>query len=163
MTDFLIVTCRGHAKDDRNAFNKVLKRKEAVSELKVQFAKEKKMDVTKSQLIGASYSHQKYNSPQCAMAVAQAFQEFNNLQSASAKYKYVKDQILIWCVGLEWEEAYHPWWKNGFVYTPAELLKHLTMVVIPLQRHKTVPDHPPMNLPTFPTMTMPTLGTRAGI
>ncbi len=44
------------------------------------------------------------------------------------------------------------------MYTPAELLKHLTMVVIPLQQTKKVPDHPPMNLPS---PTMPTLGTRA--
>jgi hypothetical protein len=71
----------------------------------------------------------------------------------------VKDQILIQYVGLGWEEAHHPWSKNGYVYTPAKLLKHLTMVAIPLQRTKKVPDHPPMNLPTCPTM--PTLGTRA--
>ncbi len=38
-------------------------------------------------------------------------------------------------------------------------MKHLTMVVILLQRTKKVPDHPPMNLPTGPTM--PTLGTMA--
>ncbi len=41
--------------------------------------------------------------------------------------------------------------KNGYVYTPAELLKHLTMLIIPHQRHKTVLDHS-MNLPTHPTM-----------
>ncbi len=45
------------------------------------------------------------------------------------------------------------------MFTLAELLKYLTMVVIPLQQHKTVPDHPPMNLPTHPTI--PTLGASA--
>ncbi len=71
----------------------------------------------------------------------------------------VKDQILIQYVGLGWEEAHHPWSKNGYVFTPAELQKHLTMVVIPLQQTKKVSDNPPMSLPTHPTM--PTLGTRA--
>jgi hypothetical protein len=60
---------------------------------------------------------------------------------------------------LGWEAAHHPWSKNGYVYTPAEQLKHLTMVVILLQQTKKVPDHLPMNLPTCPTMR--TLGTRA--
>jgi hypothetical protein len=101
LTESFIITCRRHAKEDRNAFNKVLKRQEEVRAIKIQFAKEKKMDVTKSQWIGASYSHQKYNFPQCAMTVAQAFKEFNNLQPASAKYKYVKDQIWFGMLGLD--------------------------------------------------------------
>ena len=44
-------------------------------------------------------------------------------------------------------------------YTTIELLEHLTKVVIPLQRYKTVPEHLPMNLPSRPTL--PTLGTKA--
>ncbi len=40
-TDFLILTCWWHAMDDRRDFNKVLKRQEEVSALKIQFAKEK--------------------------------------------------------------------------------------------------------------------------
>ena len=35
----------------------------------------------------------------------------------------------------------------------------MTKVVIPLQRYKPAPEHPPMNLPTWPTL--PTLGTKA--
>jgi hypothetical protein len=45
------------------------------------------------------------------------------------------------------------------MYTPIELLEHLTKVVIPLQRTKTIPEHPPMNLPT--RLSLPTLGTKA--
>jgi hypothetical protein len=54
LTDSLILTCWRHAKEDRRDFNKVLKRQEEVSALKIQFAKEKKIDVTKSQWIGVS-------------------------------------------------------------------------------------------------------------
>jgi len=71
----------------------------------------------------------------------------------------LKEHILIRYVGLGWEEAYHPWLKGGYIYTPKELLQHFTMVVIPLKRTKIVPEHPRMNLPTRPSL--PTLGTKA--
>ena len=78
---------------------------------------------------------------------------------SAARYRYLKEQILIRYVGLGWEEAYHPWSKAGYIFTPIELLDHLTKVVIPLQRLKIVPEHPPMNLLCRPTL--PTLGTKA--
>jgi hypothetical protein len=62
-------------------------------------------------------------------------------------------------VGLGWDEAHHPWCKGGYVFTPIELLEHLTKVVIPLQRHKIVPQHAPMNISTTPAL--PKLGTEA--
>ena len=93
------------------------------------------------------------------MTVAEAFWEFNELNMNAAWYRYLKEQILIRYVGLGWEEAYHPWLRAGYIYTPNELLQHLTMVVIPLQRTKRVPEHPPMNLPTWPSL--PMLGTKA--
>ncbi len=95
LTNSLVLTCRQHSKEDRRDFNKVLKRQEEVSVLMIQFSKEKKIDVTKSQWIGASYTHQKYNSPRCAMTAMPAFKEFNSLKSASAQYKWMRDQILI--------------------------------------------------------------------
>jgi hypothetical protein len=93
------------------------------------------------------------------MTAPQAFREFDKLTTNAARYRYLKEQILIRYVGLGWEEAYHPWSKGGYIYTPNELLQHLTMVVIPLQRTLKVPEHPPMNLPTRPLL--PTLGTKA--
>ncbi len=62
-------------------------RQEEISALKIQNAKEKKMNVTMSQWIGASYAHQNYNTPRCAMSEMQAFKEFNSLKSASGQYK----------------------------------------------------------------------------
>ena len=93
------------------------------------------------------------------MTAVQVFREFDKLKTNAARYRYLKEQILIRYVGLGWEEAYHPWSKAGYIFTPIELLEHLTKVVIPLQRHKIVPEHPPMNLQCRPTL--PTLGTRA--
>ena len=61
----------------------------------------------------------------------QTFQEFDKLQTNTARYRYLKEQILIRYVALGWEEAHHPWSKSGYIYTPIELLEHLTKVVIP--------------------------------
>jgi hypothetical protein len=120
------------AMEDRRDFNKILTKQEEVSALKIQFAKENKMDVTKSQWIGALYAHQKYNSPRCQTAT-QAFKKFDSLISISSTQMGEGSKFDSIC-RFGWEEAHHPWSKNGCVYTPAKLLKHLTIVVIPLQQ-----------------------------
>ena len=74
--------------------------------------------------------------------------------------RFVKEHILIRFLGLGWSEAHHPWSKNKHIFTPAELLKHLVEVVIPLEQIKQVPDHPPFDLPTRPEG-MVQLGTKA--
>ena len=159
LTDSLIVTGRRHGKATRQDFNRRLRLQEEKSEQKEKLAKEKKLKASMEDFMNASYLHQQYNSPRCSMTAAQAFREFEKLTSNAARYRYLKEQILIRYVGLGWEEAYHPWSKGGYIYTPNELLQHLTMVVIPLQRKLRVPEHPPMNLPTRPSL--PTLGTKA--
>ncbi len=89
LTDSPILTCRWHEMENRWDFNKVLKKQEEVSALKIQFAKEKKMDVTKSQWNGALYVHQKYNSPRCAMTATQTFKEFDSLKSSEVQNKMI--------------------------------------------------------------------------
>ena len=159
LTDSLIITGRRHSKATRRDFNRRLRLQEEKSEQKEKLAKEKKLKASREDFMNASYFHQQYNSPCCSMTAPQAFREFDKLTTNAARYQYLKEQILIRYVGLGWEEAYHPWSKGGYIYTPNELLQHLTMVVIPLQRTLKVPEHPPMNLPTRPSL--PTLGTKA--
>jgi hypothetical protein len=159
LTDSLIVTGRRFANATRQDFNKRLRRQEEKSEQRENFAREKKMKSAMKDFMNASYFHQQYDSPCCSMTISKAFREFDQLKTATARYRWVKEQILIRYVGLGWEEAYHPWSKNGYIYTPVELLGHLTKVVIPLQRYKIVPKHAPMNLPTRPEL--PKLGTKA--
>jgi hypothetical protein len=136
-----------------------LRKQEEKSEQKEKLAKKKKLKSSILDFMNALYLHQQYNSPCCSMTAGQAFREFDKLQTNAARYRYLKEQILIRYVGLGWEETHHPWLKGGYIYTPIELLEHLTKVVIPLQRYKTVPEHLPMNLLSRPTL--PTLGTKA--
>jgi hypothetical protein len=110
--------------------------------------KEKRLKASMQDFMNASYLHQQYNSPCCLMTAMEAFQEFNKLKKNAARYRFLKEQTLKRYIGLGWEEVYHPWSKGGYIYTPIELLEHLTKVVIPIQRNKTVPEHTLMNLPT---------------
>ncbi len=161
LTNSLIVTGRRHAKATRRDFNRKLRMQEEKSEQKEQLAKEKKLKASQQDFMNASYLHQQYTSPHCSITVAEAMREFDQLKTNAARYRYLKEHILICYVGLGWEEAYHPWSKGGYIYTPNELLCHFTMVVIPLQRTKSVPKHPPINLPTRPSC--PHLGRRRPI
>ncbi len=147
LTDSLIVTGRRHANATQQDFNRRLRLQEEKSEQKEKLAKEKRLKASMQDFMNASYLHQQYNSPRCSKTATEAFQEFDKLETNVAQYRYLKEQILITYIGLGWEEAYHPWSKGGYIYTPIELLEHLTKVVIPLQRTKTVPEHPPLNLP----------------
>ena len=60
----------------------------------------------------------------------------------------MKEQHLIHTLGLGWEEAHHPWTKNGQAYSSRQLLDHLCNVVIPLATKLNVPDDTPAKLPT---------------
>jgi hypothetical protein len=82
--------------------------------------------------MNALYFHQQYSSHCFSMTVTQVFQEFVNLKTNAALYMYLKEHTRTRNVGLGWEEAYHPSSKGGYIYTPIELLEHLTEVVIPL-------------------------------
>jgi hypothetical protein len=73
----------------------------------------------------------------------------------------VKEQHLICTLGLGWEEAHHPWTKNGRAYSYRQLLDHLCNVVIPLATKLYVPDNAPAKLPTAPDLC--TLGTLSAI
>ena len=64
--------------------------------------------------------------------------------------RFVKEQILILYLGLGWAEAHHPWSKNKHVFTSSELLEHLVKVVITLEISKSIPTHPPVELPKRP-------------
>ena len=93
--------------------------------------------------------HQQYNSPRCWKTKEQALDQFEKLKTKKDQYKFVKEQILMRYVGLDWPDAHHSWSKGNKVYSLLELLKHLVETVIPMAddgKHK-VPKDPPVNLP----------------
>ena len=67
-------------------------------------------------------------------------------QSTPEQLEAVKDRIQIRVIGFGWKDLHHPWSKNGADYTPEELLNHIINNIIPQQKHRRVPEAPPMSL-----------------
>ena len=92
----------------------------------------------------------------------EAFDVFNELTTKTARYKYVKEQILMRYLGLGWVAAHHPYSKQGYVYTPEDLMEHFVKTVLPLANTHAVPSEPPLELPGLPEQLLETmLGTEA--
>ena len=61
----------------------------------------------------ASWIHQQFTSSQFWKTPKKAFDEFEKISSENKQNKFVSEQILIVHLGLGFEEAYHPWSKDG--------------------------------------------------
>ena len=57
---------------------------------------------------------------------------------------------MIRLLGLGWEEAFHPWTKEEYVYNSSELFEHLINKVIPLARKLKKPVEAPTSFPKLP-------------
>lgn len=143
----------------RKDFKRALRRQRAGRQERKKAIADKKFGAAQQNLIGASYLHQQYDSPRCWDTATKALDEYAKLTTKKDQMKYVKEQILIRYLGLGWEEAYHPWSKNNHTFTPSELLKHLVETVIPLKDSKSVPEEPPIDLPTRPDLKL--IGTKS--
>ena len=71
----------------------------------------------------------------------------------------MKEQILIVHLGLGFEEAYHPWSKDGDDYTALQRIEHFVKVFLPLTKTRKVPKDAPTENPPLPEL--PILGTLA--
>ena len=100
LTNSLIVTGQRHGKATRRDFNRRLRLQEEKSEQKEKLAREKKLKASKDDFMNESYLHQQYNSSRCSMTAPQAFWGFDKLMTNAARYRYLKEQILIRYVGL---------------------------------------------------------------
>ena len=71
----------------------------------------------------------------------------------------MKEQILIVHLGLGFEDAYNPWYKDGDDCTSLKPIEHLVKVCLPLTKTRKVPKDAPMEHPRLPEL--PTLGTQS--
>lgn len=156
----LIATAKKFAKRGRRRYQAALKRQRQYKERIEKLAMDKKIDLLQADYIGATYLWLQGHSDRLWDTVEKANREYNRLKSETAKLRAVKEQILIRYVGFGWSEAHHPWSRGEITYNSKFLFTFLTDVVIPMAETETVPDHPPMNLPTRPTMAK--LGTQSG-
>ena len=103
--------------------------------------------------------HQQFTSPQFWKTPKKAFDEFAKISSENKQKTFVKEQILIVPLGLGFEEAYHPWSKDGDDYTALQLIEHFVKVCLPLTKTRKVPKQPPLEHSRLPEL--PMLGTLA--
>jgi hypothetical protein len=121
----------------------------------------KKIDATQEDYIVGLYFYEQYLSPNCWGNEKEAKNQFALLGSEVAKLQAIKEQHLIRTLGFGWDDAHHPWSKNGVTYSAQHLLGHLCKVFIPLAAKKTNPDEASEKLPTAPGVH--TLGTLSAI
>ena len=82
--------------------------------------------------------------------------ELKKLKSEAAKFRAVKENIMIRVKEFGWEWCRHAWSKDGRKYTVFKLAKHLQMI-IKKEKQLMIPSEPPINLPQ--RMDLPVLGT----
>ena len=78
----------------------------------------------------------------------------------SNKKKCVKEKILIVHLGLGFEEAHHPWSRDGYDYSAIGLLEQFVKVCLPCTKKKNLPKEAPMEHMRLPEL--PILGTLTG-
>lgn len=144
----LISTGKKRRKADRRRHLSQMDVQRKFKKKKIDAMNVAKLQASKDEHLQNSFLWQQWNSPRCWRTADQAREEFGRLKAKKWKVKFVKEQILIRYLGLGWDDAHHPWSKNGYTFSAEELLEHLINVVIPLENTEVVPDRPPINLPT---------------
>ena len=56
----------------------------------------------------------------------------------------MKEQILIFHLGLGFEEAHHPWSRDRYEYYSVELIQHFKKVCLTLTKKNSLPKEAPM-------------------
>ena len=119
LQDSLVVTSKRNAPESHQKFRESLQMQRERRFEKKKAAGDKKLEGEMSQVMANSYLWQKYDSPRCCKSLKEAFDIFIELGSKLAKLQFVKEQILIWYLGLGWTKAYHPRSKNKHVFSPS--------------------------------------------
>ena len=144
----LISTGKKRRKADRRRHLSLMDMQRKSKKKKIDAMNVAKLKASKDSHRQNSFLWQQWDLPRCWRTAAQARYEFGRLKIKKWRIKFVKEQILIRYLGLGWDDAHHPWSKNGHTFSAEELLEHLINVVIPLEDTEVVPDRPPINLPT---------------
>ena len=109
----------------------------------------------------ATWLLQQFSSPRFCRTRADLFRAFNLCKNQTQRYLFIKEQILICLLGVGIEAAYTPWSVDGYTFTPEELLKHQSEVVLPLLRGFKPPAEAPIHVARLPVFG--NLGTRSCI
>ena len=121
--DSLIVMCKKKDRETHRVKPEKIKIQTAKRLGKKNALKDQQLLQTLDKFKDASWLHQQFKSPRLWKTPKKAFDEFEKFSSENKQKKFVKEQILIVHLGLEFEEAYHPWSKDGDDYTALQLIE----------------------------------------
>ena len=106
-----------------------------------------------------------YDSPRRWRTTAQARREWAALGTETERLRIMRQQILMYSLGLAIEEAHHPWSDGDHNFTSAELLDWLCNTVLPLakklEKEKRLPAEPVIEGRCLPAL--PRLGTTSNL
>ena len=108
---------------------------------------QKKLDSTQEEYIAASELWEQYPFVCCWTSIEMVNDIFCPLKNETVKLNAVKEQILIWHLGLGWTEAHHPWSVQELLFSSCHILKHFIEKVLPIAEINEVLPDLPINFP----------------
>ena len=63
------------------------------------------------------YFHEQYHSPRCCITLEVAAEFYSDLGIKTVRLVALKEQILIWYLGLGWELAHYAWSEGGRTFS----------------------------------------------
>jgi hypothetical protein len=129
--------------------------------MKEELIKQKNIQSITEEYIDALYYFAMWESAACWKDDPKVVSiELAKLKTQAAKYRAVKENILIRVIGFGWDWCKHPWSKDGIKFTTHQLAKHLQEIIVK-EKHMKKPLAPPLRVPT--RMNLPTLGTQLSL
>jgi hypothetical protein len=123
--------------------------------------REKGLEKASEEYIDAVYYHRMYNSYACWKNDPKVVtKELAKLSSDRAKYRAIKENIMIRVKGFGWDWCKHPWSKDNRKYSVFELARHLQFI-IKKEKSMDIPTEPPFNVPQ--RLELGVLGTQTSI
>ena len=130
----LIRFAKEHAKEQKERFGKYLKEQFQTIMDKDENARQKLLDERLERCLDAMFCLHLYHSPRCWRSAVQVRREFAVFGCESERIRILKQQLLIYVLGLGIEKAHHPWSEGGHTFTADELLEWLITTMMPMAK-----------------------------
>ena len=134
LQESLIVTAKRGAPGLRKVHDDALNLQKEADLKRHQLEHEKNIINAEEKYIESCNFYDRHNSERCWKNAEDAWEVFDQLNSESARVKAVKEQIMIRTKGSGWDDAAHPWSKNGQAFSSDELMKHFIETVLPMEK-----------------------------
>ena len=113
-----VITSKDNGNFNKRIFDDALENQFVKRLRKEEIALENNYENATYYYIFAIYFHEKYHSPRCWLTLEVATEFYSAMGSETSRLAAVKEQILMWYMGLGWELAHHAWYEGGRTLSP---------------------------------------------